>query len=115
MPDNHLTVDVKATPIRQPDTVASTAQTSASNGFELLADAIAEAVRRVSSDKPTSPLQVHRDLAEAAERGYVLSTKQLAQILGQSNSSLHGWNRETVRHGFTFVRDGVGKFRVKAA
>ena len=108
-------MEVKATPIRQPDTVAPTAQPSPSNGFEHLADAIAEAVRRVSDDKLTSPLQVHRYLAEAEERNYVLSTKQLAQILNQSNSSLHGWNRETVRHGFTFVRDGMGKFRVKAA
>lgn len=110
--DSHLKVEVKATPIRQPDTVAPTQNASHANALEMLADAIASAVKRSESVNSVSPLQVHRDLTEAAERKYVLSTKQLAEILGQSNSSLHGWNIETRRHGFTFVRHGVGKFRV---
>ena len=86
------------------------------DGFQLRADAIASAIGQVSSpDSPVSPLQVNRDLAEAADSALVLLTKQLARVLGQSNSSLQSWDRITHRHGFDRSRDGVGKFRARRA
>lgn len=81
---------------------------SASSSLAVLTDAIAQALDRRSS----SPLDVYRDLGEAADQSYLLSTTALASIIGFSNSTLHGWNRVEERFGFIFSRFGQGRWRV---
>ena len=81
---------------------------SRSDSLALLGDVIAEAVSRRAS----SPLDVYRQLAEAADQSFLLTTAVLASILGFSNSTLHGWNSEEERLGFVFRRSGQGRWLV---
>lgn len=84
----------------------------ATDGFALLADDLAEAVSRVSCDRRASPLQSNRDLHEAAERGYLLTSRKLAACLNVSPVTTHHFNREERRFGFLLSRAGRGTWKV---
>ena len=94
-------------PLESSPSLASSTSSSSST-LAVLTDAIAQALDRRSS----SPLDLYRDLGEAADQSYLLSTTALASIIGFSNSTLHGWNRVEERFGFTFSRFGQGRWRV---
>lgn len=114
-PDDHQAVDVQLTPVAEqtPDTQqAPVARSPQELAFSVLGEIIADAVRSVSVAPPVSPLQVHRDLAEAADGGFLLTSRQVASILGISNSTTHSWNSQEERMGFVLKRQGVGRWRV---
>lgn len=81
---------------------------SPSDSLAVLGDVIAEAIGR----RESSPLDVYRQLAEAADQSFVLTTSVLASILNLSHSTLHGWNRHEERLGFVFRRSGQGRWVV---
>ena len=81
---------------------------SRSDDLALLGEVIAE----VFSRRDSSPLDVYRQLAEAADQSFLLTTSVLASILGFSNSTIHGWNSVEERFGFMFRRQGQGRWLV---
>jgi len=113
-PFSQTPVVFQRTPKAQtPDTRPSPgARSPQEQAFSVLGEIIADAVRSVSVVPPVSPLQVHRDLAEAADGGFLLTSRQVASILGISNSTTHGWNSEEERMGFVMKRQGVGRWPV---
>lgn len=111
-PDTQQTVDVVPVTGQTPDVQMTPPKPSQEAAFQMLGEIIADAVRSVSVAPPVSPLQVHRDLAEAADGGFLLTSRQVAAILGISNSTTHGWNSQEERMGFVLKRQGVGRWRV---
>ncbi len=95
----------------QPDSGLTVAEPDAVVAFaEVLASAIRQSTGQMT---PDSHLTTHRDLQEIADKGWSVPTKVLARVLGQSNSSLHGWGKVTHRLGFSIERTGSrGMFRV---
>ena len=72
----------------------------------------------VSSDRLCGSVALlgHRQLQEIADNGWVVPTRVLARVLGQSNSSLPSWGDQTERLGFSIERTGSrGMFRVTSA
>lgn len=57
---------------------------------------------------PDSSLSTHRELQESADKRSSVSTRLLARLLRQSNSSLHGWGPVTHRLGVLIERTGSG-------
>ena len=96
---------------QQPDTRLTISEPSAVEAFaEVLASAIKQASTNPTVD---GHLTVHRQLQEIADKGWSVPTRVLARVLGQSNSSLHGWGPVTHRLGFLIERTGSrGMFRV---
>lgn len=95
----------------QPDSGLTVAEPDAVVAF---AEILASAIKQVSSN-PTvdGHLTVHRQLQEISDKGWSVPTRVLARVLGQSNSSLHGWGKVTHRLGFCIERTGSrGMFRV---
>ena len=82
-----------------PDAPVSAIAEEADLGENLVESALAASRSTLSIDSPFSS-------GDDASGG-------LAEVLGQSNSSLHSWQSRTIRYGFVFVRSGVGKFRVQ--
>ncbi len=106
---NQEVIDVS--PVSQVDSQLTVPEPNALAAFaEVLASAISQ-----SSVKSTSALQVNRDLHEAAERGYLLSSKQLAACLGIQSATTHGFNQVEHRAGFTLERAGRGVWKVYSA
>ena len=96
---------------QQADTQLTIAEPSA---VETFAEMLASAIKQVSSN-PTvdGHLSIHRQLQEIADKGWSVPTRVLARVLGQSNSSLHGWGPVTHRLGFLIERIGSrGMLRV---
>lgn len=56
-----------------------------------------------------SPLQIQRDLKEAADNAFLLSGEHLANILGMKKSTLSSWKSGAMRFGFKFnkVKEGA--------
>lgn len=85
----------------------------AADCLALLAHALAEAVSRVSCDRRASPLQSNRVLHETSERGYLLTSRQLAACLNVSPATTHHFNREERRFGFLLSKVGRGTWKVE--
>lgn len=96
---------------QQADTPLTIAEPSA---VEIFAEMLASAIKQVSSNQTVDGhLSVHAQLQEIADKGWSVPTRVLARVLGQSNSSLHGWGPVTHRLGFLIERIGSrGMFRV---
>ena len=78
-------------------------------GLALLVSALSSALQPTDD----THLTTHRQLQEIADNGWVVPTRVLARVLGQSNSSLHSWGPKTERLGFSIERTGSrGMFRV---
>ncbi|ABB35421.1 helix-turn-helix domain-containing protein [Synechococcus sp. CC9605] len=100
--DDRQTIDI--TPVRQP-----TLEPAPDQGLALLVSALSSALQPTDD----AHLTTHRQLQEIADKGWVVPTRVLARVLGQSNSSLHSWGEKTERLGFTIERTGSrGMFRV---
>jgi len=75
----------------------------------LLVSALSSALHPTDDDHLTT----HRQLQEIADQEWVVTTRMLAKVLKQSNSSLHAWGTATNRLGFSIERTGErGMFRV---
>ena len=101
--DTRQTIDI--TPVGQ-----TTLEPAPDQGLALLVSALSSALQPTDDNHLTT----HRQLQEISDNGWMVPTRVLARILGQSNSSLHSWPSKTERLGFTIERTGSrGMFRVK--
>lgn len=88
---------------RTQDTLARVAQPSALQSLEQITALVKVITEQVTPPPaPISPVENLRDIQEACDRGWYLSSSQLAPLLGLK--TLHG--QEIKRHGFTFTRVG---------
>ena len=53
---------------------------------------------------PISPIQQQRELKDAADNGFLLSTEQLSNIFGLKKSSISSWKSGYKRLGFSFTK-----------
>jgi hypothetical protein len=53
---------------------------------------------------PISPIQQQRELKDAADNGFLLSTEQIANIFGLKKSSISSWKTGYRRLGFQFTK-----------
>lgn len=72
----------------------------------VLAAAVAAAMPQPAAD----PLQRARGLREAADDGLVLTSADLAGLLGQAVKSVSGWADGEQRYGYTFHRHQQGRY-----
>ncbi len=101
--DNRQTIDI--TPVGQ-----TTLEPAPDQGLALLVSALSSALQTTDANHLTT----HRQLQEIADNDWVVTTRMLARVLGQSNSSLHSWGASTKRLGFLLERtEGRGMFRVR--
>ena len=106
------TIDV--TPLQTTYIKQTAPESSQVEAFKALGTVIADALQTVEFH-PTqdTELTIHRQLQEIADQKWTVTTRMLARILGQSNSSLHSWGSTTKRLGFSIERTGErGMFRV---
>ena len=100
--DDRQTIDI--TPVGQ-----TTLEPAPDQGLALLVSALSSALQPTDD----THLTTHRQLQEISDNGWVVPTRVLARVLGQSNSSLHSWGERTKRLGFSIERTGSrGMFRV---
>ena len=76
-----------------------------------LVGAIETVVRRLvpQSTQPTSCLTYLKDLEEAYQSGWLLSTSEVSDLLGLSPRTISNYGREFSDAGFTFTRAGTRK------
>lgn len=78
-----------------------------------MAAIIAKAVEQLAPQPPKDPLKTLRLLKEAAEEDYVLTTRMLADVLGFSPETIHGFKSPEHRHGFELTKVAAGKWTVR--
>ena len=61
---------------------------------------------------PRDTLSGHDFLEKAAEKGYLLTGKILADGLGLKNQTVSGWGDRTEKFGFVVCRVGKGQWQV---
>ncbi len=74
------------------------------------AKSVGEAVRQAV---PRDVLAGHDFLSKAADKGYLLTAKILAEGIGMKISTVHGWPDESDRLGFRVTRVGKGQWKVR--
>ncbi len=99
---NALKVDpvAETTPMREP-TIALNASA--------LVGVIETVVQRLIPNTNKSPLAYLRDLEEAYQNGWLLSTSELASLLRLSPKTIAGYGQEFSDAGFVFTRAGTRK------
>lgn len=78
-----------------------------------MAAIIAKAVEQLAPQPQRDPLRTLRLLKEAAEEEYVLTTRMLADVLGFSPETIHGFRSPEHRHGFELTKVAAGKWTVR--
>ncbi len=78
-----------------------------------MAAIIAKAVEQLAPQPQRDPLRTLRLLKEAAEEEYVLTTRMLADVMGFSPETIHGFRSPEHRHGFELTKVGPGKWTVR--
>lgn len=78
-----------------------------------MAAVIAKAVEQLAPRPQTDPLRTLRLLKEAAAEEYVLTTRMLADVLGFSPETIHGFKSPEHRHGFELTKVAAGKWTVR--
>ena len=98
---NAVQVDpiTETTPLREP--------TIALNASALVG--VIETVVQKLIPNNKSPLAYLRDLEEAHQNGWLLSTSELAKLLGLSSKTIAGYGQEFSDAGFVFTRAGTRK------
>lgn len=99
------------------DLVVTGLQTSAKD-LQLLGDefvakfakTVGEAVRQAI---PRDALAAHDFLSKAADKGYVLTSKILAEGTGFKTATVHSWADGDHRYGFRLNKVGKGQWRVR--
>ncbi len=78
-----------------------------------MAAIIAKVVEQLAPQPQRDPLRTLRLLKEAAEEEYVLTTRMLADVMGFSPETIHGFKNPEHRHGFELTKVGPGKWTVR--
>jgi len=60
--------------------------------------------QRQASAPHQSPLTIQRELKEAADNGFLVSSEQVSNILGMKKSTLSSWKSGVCRYGFRFIK-----------
>ena len=97
---NALKVDpvTETTPLREP--------TIALNASALIG-VIETVVQRLIPNQNKSPLAYLRDLEEAYQNGWLLSTSEIAKLQGLSPKTIAGYGQKFSDAGFVFTRAGT--------
>ena len=77
-----------------------------------LTASIREALQSTTPPPPRDPLLAYRQLQEAFEQKYQLTSQSLREILGVAQSTVNSWSSVVSRNGFTIKRVGAGKWRI---
>ena len=77
-----------------------------------LTASIREALQSTTPPPPRDPLLAYRQLQEAFEQKYQLTSQSLREILGVAQSTVNSWSGVISRNGFTLKKVGAGKWRV---
>lgn len=80
---------------------APVAAVSAPEAFQLLAAALVEAQKAAA---PTNPLLPQKQLLEAAQAGFHITSDQLGQLLGMSRSTITSKKNGFIKLGFCFEK-----------
>jgi ParB-like chromosome segregation protein Spo0J len=80
---------------------APVAAVSAPEAFQLLAAALVEAQKAAA---PTNPLLPQKQLLEAAQAGFHITSDQLGQLLGMSRSTITSKKSGFIKLGFCFEK-----------
>jgi DNA-binding transcriptional MerR regulator len=109
-------IDVKADNATT-DLVVRGLQTSAKD-LQLLGDEFVEKFAKrvgevVKQALPHDPLKGHDFLSKAADKGYQVTGKMVAEALGYKPASLSRWEKRTEKFGFIVVRIGAGLYKIE--
>ena len=77
-----------------------------------LTASIREALQSTTPPPPKDPLLAYRQLQEASDMKYQLTSQSLREILGVAQSTVNSWSGVISRNGFTLKKVGAGKWRV---
>ena len=77
-----------------------------------LTASIREALKTTNPPPTKDPLLAYRQLQEASEQKYQLTSQSLREIVGVAQSTVNSWSGTVSRNGFTLKRVGAGKWRV---
>ena len=77
-----------------------------------LTASIREALATTNPPTPKDPLLSYRQLQEASDQKYQLTSQSLREILGVAQSTINSWSGTVSRNGFTLKRVGPGKWRI---
>ena len=77
-----------------------------------LTASIREALQSTTPPPPRDPLLAYRQLQEAFEQKYQLTSQSLREILGVSQSTVNSWSSTVSRNGYILKKVGAGKWRV---
>ena len=77
-----------------------------------LTASIREALQSTTPPPPKDPLLGYRQLQEASDMKYQLTSQSLREILGVAQSTVNSWSGVISRNGFTLKKVGAGKWRV---
>ena len=77
-----------------------------------LTASIREALATTNPPTPKDPLLSYRQLQEASDQKYQLTSQSLREILGVAQSTINSFAGVVSRNGFTLKRVGPGKWRV---
>tara|TARA_B100000575_G_scaffold290134_1_gene293198 strand:+ start:237 stop:866 length:630 start_codon:yes stop_codon:yes gene_type:complete len=77
-----------------------------------LTASIREALQSTTPPPPRDPLLAYRQLQEATDMKFQLTSQSLREILGVSQSTVNSWSSEVCRNGYILKRVGKGKWRV---
>ena len=109
-------IDVKAENATT-DLVVRGLQTSAKD-LQLLGDEFVEKFAKrvgevVKQALPHDSLKGHDFLSKAADKGYQVTGKMVAEALGYKPASLSRWEKRTEKFGFIVVRIGPGLYKIE--
>ena len=77
-----------------------------------LTASIREALQSTTPPPPRDPLLAYRQLQEAFEQKYQLTSQSLREILGVAQSTVNSWSSTVSRNGYILKKVGAGKWRV---
>ncbi len=77
-----------------------------------LTASIREALKSTNPPPQKDPLLAYRQLQEASDQKYQLTSQSLREIVGVAQSTVNSWSGTVSRNGFTLKRVGAGKWRV---
>ena len=77
-----------------------------------LTASIREALQSTTPPPPRDPLLAYRQLQEAFEQKYQLTSQSLREILGVAQSTVNSWASVVSRNGYILKKVGAGKWRV---
>ena len=77
-----------------------------------LTASIREALQSTTPPPPRDPLLAYRQLQEATDMKFQLTSQSLREILGVSQSTVNSWSSVVTRSGYILKRVGKGKWRV---